>query len=296
MSHLLTAGEARAESPPCEPSSWPCDRIEVLGSSVIDGDTSVARDARFVVTYRSYDSYWTTDVTLLRDGAPVDAEVSHGVTTTPQAVWTAVKPRASLEPGTTYTLKVTSKHSPSGHSSATAFSFTTGDGFASRNDARPSVMVVSSRFFSHASADGLASATFDVEIHPAIFGRGGVYFVETKSLGEERFTASALAFDRGAPARVQLFVTVRVNEPTCFSAIYEDEAGRASVASEPTCATVADVPLFETPAPTEPGPPNAGGCASSPRRVDASWAAVAALVMVLARRTRPRTPSSMLKS
>ena len=273
---LVAPREAGATSPP------PCT-FSSLGSNLANGDTSVPRDVNLVVGYSACGE--KAQVTLLRDGVPVDATITHGVTELPLA-WASVKPLQSLDASTAYTLEVKS------NAGSSTLTFTTGDGLAPRNDEPPSVEVVYSAYTSPVDTAGLANAWFEIELHPAVPTRGGVLFFEkqnsTTALDSRGNAfdshASAFAFDRGEQGdRVTAVRAVRPNEPTCFTATYEDEAGRASVASEATCVTVRGTP------PAAASPDGPGGCSTTPHRPDASWALAAAVTwLMLTRGTRSR--------
>jgi MYXO-CTERM domain-containing protein len=255
----------------------------VHGSNVEDGATSVARDVRLLV---AYDGDCTLpDAVLLRDGTTaVDVDVTHGATTLP-AGWVSVKPRAPLDAKASYSLKVSSNRD-----SAT-IGFQTGDDLAATNTKPPTARIVSSAFTSAATSDGFASATIDLELTPSVPTAGGTFFLDNVPGVSFDYSATDLAFDRGRPSvRVTLNVQTRTGYDHCYTATYEDVAGRASEPAPAACGTVSGSPLpAPAPAPAPHTSAGGGGCSVDGGRAPSGLSAIVALALVgLARRRRPR--------
>lgn len=260
-----------------------CELFAFRGSAPQPDQRDVPLDARILVAYEACGSSRAT-ISLWKRGDPVDGIDVYGWSA--DASWATFKPAKPLDPASSYVAVLETERG------ASVIAFTTGTALSPPDaDAKPSLRVLNAQYASaRLMPDGRARAEFTLElIHPKIGPLGAFYLGGPKRIeNSSALVTERLALADGRPTvPVLQTIETRPGEPSCFSVLYEDAAGRLSTASEPACTVVPGTPLGDT------TKADGASCAAVPSRGLASKSVVAmlgALGLVGALRRRPRRP------
>lgn len=275
-----TVARADVAGPSTSSPTRACELFAFRGSAPLPDERGVPLDARILVAYEACESTRAT-ISVWHEGVPLDGAAVYGWSA--DARWAAFKPREPLAPEASYVVVLETERG------ASVVKFVTGASLSPEAiDAQPSLRVLGAAYQGPRGADGRAPASFTLELsYPRSGPLGAFYLGGQKRIEAVLDHAPALVTERLALAdgrsAVPVLQTVSATpgEPSCFSVLYEDAAGRLSRASEPTCAVVPGSPPV-----SEPAAPAAGGCTASGAPPGA--AAPAALVLLgLAWRARP---------
>jgi MYXO-CTERM domain-containing protein len=194
----------------------------------------------------------------------------------------SLKPQASLEPSTGYTLTFTT---PNFGATPSTLLFTTGSTATTPTSAIPTVEALSG---SYSESNGTASGTFRLRIAmPQGSAVGGALYVDGRTvtrdaLGSELVSTDYLATDVGpTPVEISLYrASVDPGKESCFTVVYEDPSGRLSATSEKSCVVATRAPDPTPTTTTTPGSVDANGnavgtgCSAAPTEAPLSSSAL----------------------
>ena len=195
---------------------------------------------------------------------PTAPDVTFGSTSisAQNGTFVALKPQASLEPSTGYTLTLTT---PNIGTTPSTLLFTTGATATTQTSAVPSVEALSG---SYSESNGTAYGSFKLRVAmPEGSAVGGALYVDGRNvtrdaLGNDIVTTDYLVTEVGAtPVEISVSrASVDPGKESCFTVVYEDPSGRLSETSAKSCvvATRAPDPIVPTTTGT-PGSVDANG-------------------------------------
>lgn len=238
----------------------------------------------------------TLTLTGPAEGAPTptptgtDVPVTSTFIRAQNGTFVAVKPGASLESSTGYTLTLTT---PNFASQPASVSFTTGSTTTTPTSALPTVQALSGSYSQ--SGGGAAYGSFALRLAMPEGGAvGGALYVNGRkttrdALGNDIATTDYLVPDIGAkPVEISLSsVSVVPGQKNCFTVTYEDPSGRLSADSAESCVVATRAP---DPTPTTSGVPGSvdgsgsstgSGCSAAPEKASFSSSALLGAVGVL---------------